>query len=158
MNLIDKLQQVHDELAEANDGFAIVDAWSLASRLLTRVPVDQAEAAQICETKDLAGFQRLLDSLREPGDAPEPKPDPQSFAHDDLAAAVRAFKKRLKLSKLNDESRLGGRYTSGGRSSAIAAIQPPSGFDPAIWPALVREGRLVDRGNGFYGLPAAERA
>ncbi|MAY75388.1 MAG: hypothetical protein CMJ31_11855 [Phycisphaerae bacterium] len=63
---------------------------------------------------------------------------------------MRAFKKRLKLARLNDESKLGGRYTSGGKKSKIDAIEPPTEFGPEVWRALAAEGRLRHTGQGFY--------
>lgn len=69
-----------------------------------------------------------------------------------LKLALKAFRKRLKLTKLDDESRLGGRYTSAGRHSQIVAIMPPYGYPRAVWAELARQGRLKEAGNGFYEL------
>jgi hypothetical protein len=71
---------------------------------------------------------------------------------EELKKALKAFRKRLKLTKLDDESRLGSRYTTGGRKSAILAILPPREYGPAVWAALVAQGKLRDAGNGFYEL------
>ena len=151
MNITQKLRQLHGDIAEAKDGFKIVDAWALAERLLGRLPVDQGETSRVCADKDADGLLALIDQLENPAPKQaEPLPD---FSEDDKAAALRAFKKRLKLMRLSDESRLGGRYTSGGRTSKIDAIEPPTEFDPKIWKALAQEGRLADTGGGFYGLP-----
>ena len=71
-----------------------------------------------------------------------------------LKAALTAFKKRLKLTKLDEESRLGGgRPTTSGKASAIVGIVPPSQFPPAVWAELTRQGKLKDAGGGFYALP-----
>ncbi|KAA0217538.1 MAG: hypothetical protein DYG94_01195 [Leptolyngbya sp. PLA3] len=70
-----------------------------------------------------------------------------------MTAALKAFKKRLKLARLADESRLGGRYTSGGRESQIDAIIPPNEFPAAVWKALEKAGRLKHTGQGFYAEP-----
>ncbi|MGP1271854.1 MAG: hypothetical protein ACTS22_00825 [Phycisphaerales bacterium] len=151
MNILQKLRQLHADITASRDGFKIVDAWALAERLLTRLPVPPDEAQAVCRAKDADGLDRLLHRLEHPApkvDAPLPE-----FSHDDLAAAIRAFKKRLKLLRLNDESRLGGRYTSGGRRSSIDAIEPPDGFSPDIWRVLARKGQLHDEGGGFYALP-----
>jgi hypothetical protein len=71
---------------------------------------------------------------------------------DDLRAALKAFKKRLKLTRLDDESRLGhGAMTKGGRSG-VQAIQPPHQYPRAVWDELVRQGRLKYTGHGLYTL------
>jgi hypothetical protein len=80
-------------------------------------------------------------------ESPSPPIDPAL-----LKKAMRAFRKRLRLTVLNDESRLGGRYTSSGRKSSIVAIQGPYGYPPEVWKALVEEGKLRDAGRGFYEL------
>ncbi len=79
---------------------------------------------------------------------------PGSGSHDpeELRKALKAFKKRLKLARLDDESRLGhGAMTRGGRSG-IQAIQPPAQFPQAVWDELVRQGRLRYAGHGLYEL------
>ena len=69
-----------------------------------------------------------------------------------LKSALKAFKKRLKLARLDDESRLGhGALSSHGRSS-IVSITPPTQFPPAIWEELVRQGKLRKAGYGMYEL------
>ena len=69
-----------------------------------------------------------------------------------IKRAMKAFRKRLKLTRLDDESRLGGRYTSAGRHSQIVGILPPHDYPREVWAELVRQGRLRDAGNGFYEL------
>lgn len=79
-------------------------------------------------------------------------PDKTSLDKENLKRAMKAFRKRLKLQRLDDESRLGGRYTSGGRTSQIHAIQPPSQYPIEVWKELAGQGKLVDTGGGFYRL------
>lgn len=75
-------------------------------------------------------------------------------SEEDLKRALTAFKKRLKLTRLDQESRLGGhRPTSAGKKSDIAAIVPPREFPPAVWQELARQGKIKDMGGGFYTLP-----
>lgn len=71
---------------------------------------------------------------------------------DDLKKAYQAFKKRLKLARLDDESRLGRRAMTGGESSSIRAIQPPNQYPKAVWEELVRQGKLRYAGAGLYEL------
>jgi hypothetical protein len=69
-----------------------------------------------------------------------------------LKQAMKAFKKRLKLTRLDDESGLGGRRLSSGQSSGIVAIQPPSQYPREVWEKLVEQGRLRRAGSGLYEL------
>ena len=47
---------------------------------------------------------------------------------DQLKAAMKAFKKRLKLTRLDQESQLSRRPTTTGHPSDIVAIRPPDSF------------------------------
>jgi len=71
---------------------------------------------------------------------------------EDVKAAFKAFKKRLKLMRLDAESGLGGGPLSGGKRSEIVAITPPNQFPPAVWDELVRQGKLKKAGRGTYEL------
>lgn len=66
--------------------------------------------------------------------------------------AYRAFKKRLKLARLDDESRLGHRAMTSGGQSGIMAVQPPNQYPQAVWDELVRQGKLRYVGHGLYEL------
>ena len=70
-----------------------------------------------------------------------------------LKRAMTAFKKKMKSTKLDDESGLGGRYTTRGASSSINAVTAPREFPPAIWKELVKRGRLKSVGQGMYQMP-----
>jgi hypothetical protein len=65
---------------------------------------------------------------------------------------LKAFKKRLKLTRLDDESSLGRGPLSGGKSSGIVAITPPHQYPRAVWDQLVAQGRLKYAGQGMYQL------
>lgn len=69
-----------------------------------------------------------------------------------LKQAMKAFKKRLKLTRLDAESTLGGGPFSGGRSSGIVAIQPPNQYPRQVWEKLVEMGKLRHAGSGLYEL------
>ena len=55
---------------------------------------------------------------------PEETPAGQ-LTKEQLKAAFKAFKKRLKLTRLDDESQVSRRPTTGGQSSGVVAITPP---------------------------------
>lgn len=81
-------------------------------------------------------------------DAPNTPIDPQV-----LKAAFKAFKKRLKLTCLDDQSRIGVGPMSSGRPSSIVAITPPDQYPDAVWEELARQGKLRSAGNGMYEMP-----
>lgn len=152
MNVIEKVRSVAKDL-RANKGNA-AENWALASRLLSRLTNDNARLQQVIQGRDLGGLDAMLDTIEgKVAAAAGPLPE---FPAADLDAAMRAFHKRIKLGRLADESRLGGRYTSGGRESNIDAIKPPDGFPDAIWQVLARSGKLKDMGGGFYSEPASK--
>ena len=68
-----------------------------------------------------------------------------------LKSAMKAFKKRLKLTALDDDSRLGRSVFSSG-AQGIYAITPPNQFPRAVWDELVKQGKLRDSGHGMYEL------
>jgi len=84
----------------------------------------------------------------------EPTPaSPDGIEPTQLKNALKAFKKRLKLARLDDESRLGhGAMSSGGRSGIVAIPAPPR-YPQPVWDELVRQGKLRRAGQGLYELP-----
>ena len=80
-------------------------------------------------------------------DAPQNPPTPEV-----LKAALKAFKKRLKLTQLDDSSRLGHGPMSSGLKSTIAGITPPDQYPREVWEELARQGKLRGAGHGMYSL------
>lgn len=76
-----------------------------------------------------------------------------SLEEPNLKRALKAFRRKLKSMKLDDESRLGNKYTTSGRASGITAITPPNDYPPAVWEKLAELGRLKKAGSGTYELP-----
>ena len=82
----------------------------------------------------------------------EPSSPSDSPTPEELKRAMKAFKKRLKLARLDDESSLGRGPMSSGKSSSIVAIMPPNQYPKAVWDELVARGRLKYAGQGLYQL------
>jgi hypothetical protein len=78
---------------------------------------------------------------------------PSAASPQELKAALKAFKKRLKLTCLDDQSRIGVGPMSGGRASGIVAITPPDQYPDAVWEELARQGKLRRSVGGLYELP-----
>ncbi len=70
----------------------------------------------------------------------------------DLKSAFKAFKKRLKLTRLDAESKIAKNPLTSGRGSGIVAIMPPLEFSQAVWDELVKQGKLKRAGAGTYEL------
>jgi hypothetical protein len=62
--------------------------------------------------------------------------------------AYKAFKKRLKLMRLDDASGL----SPGSKTSKIGGITPPPGHPQGVWEELAAEGKLKQEGHGIYSL------
>lgn len=67
----------------------------------------------------------------------------------DQKQALKAFRKRLKTTQLDEDSKLGRSPLTGGRNR-IVAIQPPLGFGRPVWEELVAKGYLKRAGGGMY--------
>jgi len=68
-----------------------------------------------------------------------------------LKRAFKAFKKRLKLTALDEDSRLGKGALSSG-AAGVCAIQPPDQYPVEVWEELCRQGKLRYSGHGLYEL------
>jgi hypothetical protein len=68
-----------------------------------------------------------------------------------LKRALKAFRKRLKVTRLADETGSSRGAFSGGKVSGVVAIRPPDQFPQAVWDELVRLGRLKES-NSLYEL------
>ncbi|MGE0606862.1 MAG: hypothetical protein AB7O62_07030 [Pirellulales bacterium] len=86
-------------------------------------------------------------STPEPTTQPSGGPSPQ-----ELKLALKAFKKRLKLTRLDAESNIGVGPMSGGANSGIVAIMPPNQYPRAVWEELVKQGKLKHASEGMYSL------
>jgi hypothetical protein len=83
-----------------------------------------------------------------PGDSPPGSPQ-VALTPELLKSAYNAFKKRWKLTRLDQESRIGRGPLSSGQKSSV----PPNQFPRAVWDELVKQGRLKYAGSGMYALP-----
>lgn len=79
-------------------------------------------------------------------------PPPESPSKEELKLALKAFKKRLKMTRLDDESRLGYGPMSNGGKSSIIAISPPNQFPRRVWEELLKQGKLKSAEHGMFEL------
>jgi len=72
-------------------------------------------------------------------------------SEEDLKKALKAFRKRLKIQQLEEDSRLGHSPLTGSKTK-IVSIQPPLGFGKEVWEDLADQGFLKRDGRGFFEL------
>jgi hypothetical protein len=83
--------------------------------------------------------------------AGQPAPE-EPVSKELIKSAYLAFKKRWKLTRLDQESRIGRGPMSSGQKSTIIGIQPPNQFPAAVWELLVEQGKLKRAGRDQYAL------
>ena len=108
---------------------------------------DDGELGLAIECEDEAELRRILEAWHTGAE--------HLFLHDRevLKRAMKAYRKRLKVTLLDAESSLGGGPFSSGKASDIVGITPPSRYPEAVWQELARQKRLVHCGQGTYELP-----
>jgi len=139
-----RLKALLDELAAAPDPEAL---WQRVDRLLAEVNGEEdAEIALVIWDRDLAAVGARI-AAWEDLSAP-------LIEHDKalLKRAFKAYKKRLKLMRLDDESTAGVNPLSAGRRSTILGIRAPEQYPDEVWAFLVKQGKLLDAGGGVYEL------
>jgi hypothetical protein len=81
----------------------------------------------------------------------EENPSQNAPNKEQLKQAFKAFRKRLKLTQLDEDSRLS-RSPLSSEKSRILAIAPPNQFPQEVWDELVKQGKLKKAGHGTYEL------
>jgi len=130
--------------------------WGRVQKLLLSIKAAPSETARAVMGRDLPTLDQLLAALQGEETEPPPSEEPRSlpeFPDEELRKAMKAFRRRLKLTKLDHESKLGHSPLTTGKDAAFDSILPPSGFDEDIWRVLVERGQLEELGYGFYRLP-----
>jgi hypothetical protein len=137
-----------DVVAQLQVGAAPEQAWTEASRALAAArEEDDIELYVAVEDRDFETL-RMIVRLWASGERPLTKHD-----RDVLKRALKAFRKRLKLVRLDSESSVGGGPTSSGRESSIVGVWPPDQYPQEVWDELVRQKRLIAARDGTCELP-----
>jgi hypothetical protein len=122
--------------------------WKQVFRLLQQTDLPKGRITGVVGMRDVAGLAAMLDELR----APAAGGDEDEIDPEILKKAYEAFRKRLKLTVLDEESTLGRSPLTKGSGSTVAAIVPPNEWPGEVWQALARQGKLRYIGHGFYEL------
>lgn len=126
--------------------------WKQVYRLLQKTDLPSARVTHVVGMRDVVQLAELIDQLRAPEGATKP-PAPDAPSAETCRQAMRAFRKRLELTRLDDESKISSHNPlSKGGESRITAIAPPIEWPQSVWQELVRQGRLRYVGHGCYEL------
>jgi len=122
-------------------------SWAEADEALEVAGERDEEVRAIVGGRDLDGLRVLVEQWS--------GGQRHLLAHDRevLKRAMKAYRKSLKVTRLDEESKLGGSAMTGGRSSSIVGIVPPARYPSAVWEELARQKRLIAAGHGTYELP-----
>jgi len=123
--------------------------WKQAFKLLAKTDLPEARFAHVVGMRDVEQLAELIEQLRSPEAAAETTETPSEEV---CKKAFHAFRKRLKLTVLDEESKLGRGPLSKGAREEAAAIIPPKEWPEAVWQELARQGKLHYIGDGFYEL------
>ncbi len=133
--------------------------WGEIQRLFIKAKADPTQVASAVAGRDPQALQHLLNVLRglESEATPEEEEDLPDVPGETLREAMKAFRKRLKLMRLDHESKLGRSPLTSGKDAQFDSILPPDQYPAEVWKVLARKGQLESTGRGFYKLPSQDQ-
>jgi hypothetical protein len=121
--------------------------WRDARESLGASRATDPDLAAAIDAEDAGGLRAIL------GDWSSSKRHLPEQDRELLKRAMKAFRKSLKVTRLDAESSIAGGPMSAGRHSGILGVTPPSRYPREVWDELVRQGRLRGGKQGIYELP-----
>ncbi|MFP4105406.1 MAG: hypothetical protein ACLFVU_04860 [Phycisphaerae bacterium] len=121
--------------------------WKQVYKLLQTTGLPAGRINAVAGMREPARLAEVIEELSAPEPTDADKPDPET-----LKRALKAFKKRAKLTRLDDESQLGRSPLTKGADKSLSAISPPNEYPQEVWDELTRQGRLRNLGHGMYEL------
>ena len=177
--MYDQARTLLDKIAAApdTDPKALGQQWKALHGSLKKAQCDQMRLARAIAERNIEVVRGLIDIAAK---APPPAPRGSAYAptvpgepaparaapppminiraekptSQQLKTALAAFKKRMKLTKLDQESRIGRSPLTSGKDSGTIAILPPSLYPKIYWEELEKQGQIRNTGGGFYELIA----
>src|SRR5262245_40131932 len=133
--------------AEAANDATKDAAWLRAHGALGPTRSEEPDLARAVDARDLAALRAIIEGWRSDKRL-LPKQDREV-----LSRAMKAFRKSLKVTRLDAESSIAGGPISSGRHSGIVGMRPPERYPHEVWEELARQKRLISAGHGIYELP-----
>ena len=147
--IVTTLEELAAKIGSFDDPRRASMEWKQVFKLLQKTDVPAGRITHITGMRDRAQLAELIEQLRHPEVAPESSGD---VSDEDCKKAYNAFKKRMKLTVLDEESKLGRSPLTKGSAASTPAIVPPGEWPEAVWQELTRQGKLHYIGDGFYEL------
>lgn len=144
---VTRLEELMTAIRGWDDPRRATGEWKQVYRLLQNTELPPGRVTGVVGMRDVPGLAELIDRLR----APAAKPQDDAPDAETCRQALRAFRKRLTLTRLDDESKLG-RGPLSKSADGGAAIVPPMEWPESVWNELVRQGSLRYIGHGLYEL------
>src|SRR5262245_12134624 len=123
------------------------ESWGPARAALESTRAEEPELARVIDARDAAALAAIVEGWHS-GKRLLPKQDREV-----LSRAMKAFRKSLKITRLDAESSIAGGPMSAGRHSGIQGMRPPERYPREVWDELARQGRLISVGHGIFELP-----
>ncbi len=150
LTTIEKLKELLAAIGAYPDPRRASAEWKQAYRLLGKTELETRHFQGVVGMRDVDALAELigkLDSPATPAEASGDQPDSETCKR-----ALRAFRKRAKFTRLDDESKLGRGPLSKGSDDNLSAISPPAEWPDSVWQALVRQGKLRYISDGMYRM------
>ena len=144
--LCNKLKALVAEL-EGKDADAAESVWKRMELALARA--DAEEDAEIALPVLDRSVEEMLAVFRGWADGSLHLPEWDKAV---LKRALKAYRKRLKIARLDDEASSSRNPLSKGAESGILGVRPPEQYPQDIWDMLVAQGKLRDAGHGLLEL------
>ena len=149
------LAEIEEAVAKLEEHGGEPADWGQLQRLLLKAKAEPGMVARAVIGRDLELVRstiNVLKGIESVQEAPEPPPLPE-VPDETLRSAMKAYRKRMKLMKLDHESKLGRSPLTSGKDAGFESILPPEEFAPEVWQVLASRGELEATGHGFYKLP-----
>ena len=134
-------------LAELRAKPDAVEPWSSARNALGETRKTDPDVAAAVDARDAVQLGAIVEAWSS-GKRVLPEQDREV-----LRRAVKAFRKSLKITRLDAESTIGKNPMTSGHESSIVGMVPPPRYPRDVWDELVRQGRLSGGKHGIYELP-----
>ena len=149
--IVTKLDELLTAIGGYDDPRRASGEWKQVYKLLQKTDVPPGRVTSMVGMRDVGRLTEVIAQLSAPEAEAPPPPDDVPDA-ETCRKALKAFRKRVSVTRLDDESTLGRSPLTKGSSSGPMAIVPPIEWPDAVWRELVRQGKLRDAGHGFYEL------